>query len=775
MTLKVLTTSRAIRHYITNNSLSNSEKLIAIGDFESRVVLVSDLIFIDPRLRVFYFQKACSFEKFSELNIDIDFFVFVKNYDILFKFFSELLSEGVSIEDIELSDTYAEYGSHLDILKQVLINYQDELQHDGYTDTIFTPKNYVLNSNYINDFDSIEIYLNGYLSNFEYQILQDIAHIVELKIIFNPNKLNTKMSVKFEKLFDIKFDEQYKYTLNLSTHAYIATPKDTIQYVYDEYEAKTRLEQVAFVKKKVYDYVQDGLKPENIVVITPDETFAEILSDFDDENNFNFAMGFPYTNTKVYQKLDAIYRYLNDKTQENRYRLQRYDISTTWIDEYLMGITSFATFDNVVLEIILQEEYFDIYEEEIFYFKKITHKIDWDIKSILFVLLASLSKRAISDNRGGKVTVMGVLESRGVKYDGVVVVDFNETKVPKKSKKDLFLSSEVRKKSGLVTMSDRENLQKSYYMSLFDSAQYVSLSYVKDEVETKSRFLDEIKPNYHKQEINYKSILFGHTKTINPYVLEDLQLDYSFAQISASRLKTFLECKRKYYLRYIKKIKTNPIYDDTASRDVGIAIHEVLKRVYSVCRFYDDIATLKQDFRQALDIYIDQQKFDSIMIFKLDVMFAKMDRFFDNEILRFGMGYQVVYTEKSFTNIYEGINIHGQIDRVDVHEGKFVVYDYKTGSVKLPKRIVEKQEHNIVDFQLEFYYLMLKDIKPIESLYYVDIKNGKYVEETLLDEKLLLLKDIFQTLKEPRHNFVMCEKTSICRFCEYKTICGREV
>ena len=50
----------------------------------------------------------------------------------------------------------------------------------------------------------------------------------------------------------------------------------------------------------------------------------------------------------------------------------------------------------------------------------------------------------MDDVRGGKVTVMGVLETRGVRFEAVVIVDFNEGVVPATSSKDQFLNSQVR-------------------------------------------------------------------------------------------------------------------------------------------------------------------------------------------------------------------------------------------------------------------------------------------------------------------------------------------
>ena len=87
-----------------------------------------------------------------------------------------------------------------------------------------------------------------------------------------------------------------------------------------------------------------------------------------------------------------------------------------------------------------------------------------------------LSDIRIDDVGGGKVTVMGLLETRGVAFRGVIIVDFNEGYVPRISEKDLFLNSTIREHSGLPTGADRQDLQKHYYYQLIHAAEAVAIS-----------------------------------------------------------------------------------------------------------------------------------------------------------------------------------------------------------------------------------------------------------------------------------------------------------
>ncbi len=99
------------------------------------------------------------------------------------------------------------------------------------------------------------------------------------------------------------------------------------------------------------------------------------------------------------------------------------------------------------------------------------------LKKWLFLWLKRLSKLSIDDVRGGKITVMGALETRGVAFKGVIIIDFNDGIVPAIPAKDEFLNSSVRKLANLPTKNDREALQKQVYKRLIENGDEVVITY----------------------------------------------------------------------------------------------------------------------------------------------------------------------------------------------------------------------------------------------------------------------------------------------------------
>ncbi len=103
------------------------------------------------------------------------------------------------------------------------------------------------------------------------------------------------------------------------------------------------------------------------------------------------------------------------------------------------------------------------------------------IRSWIFLWLRAVMELKIDDVRGGKITVIGALESRGVEFKGVVVVDFNDDFVPTIPAKDMFLNSNIRKLAKLPTRGDREAHQKQLYKRLLERAEIATIIYSRSE------------------------------------------------------------------------------------------------------------------------------------------------------------------------------------------------------------------------------------------------------------------------------------------------------
>ena len=729
-TLHLYSTSRAIRVALEEFKKQNQilPKLMSIGEFEQKAVLVKRRVFIDDDTRVLLLQKACDFEEFKKLQIPTEFLSFLKNSKFIFSFLDELSHEKIDIEQLQSSDTYLEYSEHIELLKKVRENYISILDDNGYVDKLLLPSLYELNSNFLKSFEKIVLHLDGYQTKYEEELFEKISSLVELEVI--------------------KKD----------------TPNNNPNIVVESFTQP--LMQVAFIKQKVYEFLKKGIKPQNLAVVLPDKSFGIEIKNFDYENNFNLAFGYSYTTSLIYKKLDALYQFLSEKSQQNLYRYKRYININFEVKEDF-----FSSLEQII------DEFDEVYEEEKYLFLKLLpHLETYPFIKKLHLFLNRLSKRTLDDVKGGKVTILEVLETRGVEYEAIIIPNFNEDVIPKKIKKDMFISSSLRKKVGLPTIKQREQLQKNLYKNIIFSAKEVAISYVDDEQNSKSRFLDELELDYkvhNRDESLYLELLFNST-TQKEITQKEIILPYDFTKVelSSSRLKTFLECKRKYYYRYIKKLYEVTIpSDEITPKDIGDMVHEALFEVYSKKPYFFDKDELLLSLQENLYKKISN---NIVLKFHIDLWLKRFHSFCEKEVERFEKGYKIFGLEKELKTTYKGLKLVGKVDRIDIKDDTLFVLDYKTG--KLPKTTKKDiSEGRAKDFQLQFYYHLSSSLGKTFSCAFYDLTNSKVIEEDFFDEKLEMLDKILDELKEANVvNFSLSEDEKSCTYCPYVKMCGRE-
>jgi inactivated superfamily I helicase len=780
-TIIVLPSARAIRHeqLSIDSQILFLPNYMTMNDFISKLYLVPEYKTLDKDSRTLLLLEASDFKSFSSLKIQRNFFTFTKNSSYIFKFFEELSAEIYDISKLNTSDIYAEFEEHIAILQELYKRYENLCNERKVLDKIFLPKLYEFNKEYILNYDKVSIYIDGYLTNFELEILEKACKYIEVEFIFTTSRFNTKMQKKFLEL-GIELEVDFEYNISLNTKQILnKTKRNSDTKIICESFSESIL-QIAFVKQKVYEFVQKGYKAENIAVVLPDESMAAKLKSFDTKYNFNFAMGESLKHSEIYQKLNSVSQALDQKSSQNYARLTRLDFDN---EIYLELLPIYhKNIDEVdIIEFLTRykkqfsnKREIKIYDEELYNFKNIIpYMSGMKIKAVISTFLQRLSSRSLDDISGGKVTVMGVLETRSVNFDAVIIIDFSDTHVPKRSDKDMFLNTQIREMANLPTMAERENLQKHYYDLLISRSREVAISFVKSSESSESRFLKQlnIRDKNRYSETDYADILFN--KSLKHIIeQEDIVLEYSFKgrQISATRLKSFLTCKRQYYYKYIKHIYTHEIPKDMPKEyEIGNNVHNALSNLYSKRNSYTNQKELEHDLNIELDLASGESELDKYLI---SLQKRRLKKFSFKEIEKFKMGWHVECCERFFETDFAGVTLIGQIDRVDKRENEIEVLDYKTGSYTLYNK---NNFTDATDFQLEFYYLLASKLGNVVRCGFYDLKDVKIVDELFLKEKLGVLEsNIKDLLNLEEINFTKCENINNCVYCDYKIICQRE-
>lgn len=769
----VYPTSRCIREAVLESSESFMPNMMSMGEFLSRAYVARGKIVPDEDLRLLAMHEASNFSAFSALNIERNFFTFIQNSEYLFRFFEELSSEQVSIERLQSVDVYGEYEEHITILKRLRERYGEICMREGWADRIFKDDFAALQHDFLRNFEKITIVVEGYLSRYEIALLRGCAEYVETILHYNTTHYNRKMTARFEEMgFVLK--EGIAYRLSLSTLTIVAEEALCFNKNITCELFPSRLAQIGFIKGSVETFVRQGIAPEKIAVILPDEEAAEMLKVFDSEENFNFAMGEPFSKSAVYRDWESVTLFMEEPSVLNRERIRNIKHETLeWLKGRYREKFMFSQLDELLQLWDNEDESIAVVREEIEHFRHLSHALEqMEFKAVFRIFMNRLRQRRIDDVRGGKITVMGLLETRGVAFEGVIVIDFNEGYVPHKSEKDLFLNTKTREYAGLPSAYDRESLQKHYYSILFNRAQKVAIGCVQNAESVPSRFLLQLGIKSIPARYRYEEVLFPLPR-FNERHAEIVESEYDFTAhpLSASGIKTFLSCKRAFYYRYIAHMREHELPRDLSEeRDIGNELHSTLEKVYTLHNHY----LSADEIKAAIATHWEGRKSDDPLERYMKRLWTdKLEPFCRMEESRFKAGSKVLYTEKEGSVTVEGICLVGRIDRIDEKEGRLEVLDYKSG--KYPETTSEPKESD-VDYQLSVYALLAGEFGTVERCGYYDLGKGEIKFEYYLETKVAKLREILSSMaSQKRWSWEMCEDMSRCRICPYTYLCHREV
>ncbi len=782
--LLIFSTARAIRRKLQEYKEKDGfiPKMMRVDEFESKVAVVPNLSLINPTQRVFFLKEASEFDEFERLKSQRDLVKFFSQSDDFFRFFEELSWEMVEIETLLLADSYAEFEEHIDILMQLKSNYQKILESNGFTDKMFIPQSYRINEAFIDAFDSFEVYIDGYLSRFELKLLQEVAKKREVIGHIRTSKYNQKMQERFSDI-GLKLPKNSEVVFNLSTKKIVNSYHRPLKIDAKVYTLQSRFEQIATIFGEVEEMVRDGISPENIAVILPDESFVSSFAIYDRWNNYNFAMGFSFSHTLIYRKLKAVSNYqkggenidelkffgIDFKTLAPLSSKKRIDIREFFDSLSSLSIEGLICSEDEALKSIKQNSKGSNLALKYLHFIRLFGELRLSFKEWLYLWLREIETIRVDDTTGGRVTVMGVLETRGVDFEGVVICDFNEGIVPAISTKDRFLNSTVRKFAKLPTKEDRDSLQRHYYTSLMERAKKVVITYSKSDNSIASKFLYEL--NLPKPQEIKAPLEFLYSPRTTPLVIKNPIVENFKAkniEWSATKLESWLTCKRKFYYQYIQKIE--PQKSDKINS--GAILHSTLKRVFEDRSHFLSI----EEFRDRVEYELTNgyDSYDSRLFnYYKKLWLELMDNFFAKQIRHFESGWRVVECENSVSGDIEGIRFKGSVDRIDQKGGEFFAIDYKTSEIKNPKK--EEAILLMSKFQMNIYNILLNRDFNITGLFFVELfKNGNFQAVNEIERKNELLFNHIEHLKTiDGFEATKCDDLRNCSFCQYRIICER--
>lgn len=193
--------------------------------------------------------------------------------------------------------------------------------------------------------------------------------------------------------------------------------------------------------------------------------------------------------------------------------------------------------------------------------------------------------------------IMGMLETRSLDFDNIIMLSMNERIFPRKHYARSFIPETMRRAYGMSTTDFQESIYAYLFYRLISRARNVTLIYDARNIGGKnnemSRYLAQLLYIYNRENVthtvfNYSQISFNSPRvnvTKTPEVLEKLKLftiPGSGKNLSASSINEYINCPLCFYLKYVEGYNTdNEIVDYMDSSTYGTVLHEVAEHLYT--------------------------------------------------------------------------------------------------------------------------------------------------------------------------------------------------
>lgn len=199
------------------------------------------------------------------------------------------------------------------------------------------------------------------------------------------------------------------------------------------------------------------------------------------------------------------------------------------------------------------------------------------------------------------IQVMGVLETRNLDFDHILVLSCNEGKLPKGVNDSSFIPYSLRKAYGLTTVENKVAIFAYYFHSMLQRAHDITLTYNNATEDGQSgemsRFMLQMMVES-QHSIRRKTLVAGQ-KPLRPAYSEAQKTDEVMAvldnikMITPTFLNTYQRCQKQFYYKYVKGLlEPDEIDEDEVDNKIfGNIFHRAAELFYYTFASKDDIAT----------------------------------------------------------------------------------------------------------------------------------------------------------------------------------------
>ena len=429
---------------------------------------------------------------------------------------------------------------------------------------------------------------------------------------------------------------------------------------------------------------------------------------------------------------------------------------------------------------------FKVINKLINYYSKHSHIDKIETLYAIYKQVIDLAEVSFEGEPLNGLQIMGVLESRVLDFETVIITSMNEGKLPAGKSQNSFIPYDVKKELGLPTFKEKDAIYTYHFYHLLQRAKNIYLIYNTEseglDAGEKSRFITQLEvekqPKHMLTTEIYNAVL--PETAYKPMIVPKSELvmlrlkEIADKGFSPSALTSYIRNPIQFYFQKILRIsEVEEVEENIALNTLGTIIHETLKVLYEpfIGNFLSEAAILScfkllddEVLKQFKLVYKEGEIKKGRNLLAFEVAKRNVSNFLKVELesIKNGDAIKILALEQRFERILEHpslpfpVKIGGSVDRIEERNAKIRIIDYKTGKVekasvtlKSWKDLTQEIKNDKIIQLLAYAYMYEKESKekPIEAgiISFKNLKSGFLPfnfkegkeENTIIDEGIL--------------------------------------
>ena len=308
--------------------------------------------------------------------------------------------------------------------------------------------------------------------------------------------------------------------------------------------------------------------------------------------------------------------------------------------------------------------------------------------------------------------IMGILETRNLTFDKVVVLSLNEGIIPKGKNDASIIPHEMKRAFGLPTYKEKDAIYTYYFYRLLQKSSKAYLTFNGQqgafETKEKSRLIYQLETHYIlRKSIIYRSVYLTQSFRKNPE--DQVKKDAAFIEsllalghygFSPSSLSRSIADPLDFYKKYLLQINSYDELSEMMPLNIfGNIIHHTLESLYkslekpiltaeTIGQLYPKVATFTANAYTKEKVVYDREKGRGYLTYEVIKDYVTKTLEADASLCKNTGEIELVLLEEklevelSLPEISpKPFKIRGLVDRVDRLNNTLRIVDYKTGSV----------------------------------------------------------------------------------------------